>query len=234
MFALIRKDFIAGRFFLAGVLAIYLLYALSASRSPIGFFFLNIGVTMFLAVGPLILDEYHRIDTLVCFLPPSRGQVVLARYAMALCALILGLSLQYGLGAVFSRYLERTGFGTLCAPQLVLLFCLVPITCTALYLPCCFRFGLPRGSLVFLVLTIALVTLLTSPLVAIELFAADSGLQLTRQMMEYPEDALLSLVDHVAARFGQVRFYITVCLSGVTLVPISIALSVRSLRIREF
>ena len=120
MYALIRKDFIAGRFFLVIGLAIYVLYAVTSYQKPLGYFILNIVAIIVLALAPMVIDDKYRTDTLVCYLPPSRSKVVLTRYLMALFALLSGLGLHYGLGAILNIHPGETGFWTLCAPGLCL------------------------------------------------------------------------------------------------------------------
>lgn len=234
MRALIRKDLIACRLFLAIALGMYVLWALCTYHQPLGYFVLNIAAIMVLALMPIVVDDKYRMETLVCFLPPSRSKFVLARYLTALLALIAGLSVHYGLGAILSFGSQQSGFWTLCAPQAVLAFCTLPVAFISLYLPCYFRFGLGRGTFVFAVLIIVLATLMTSPLLANELLAADGGFVITRQMLQHPEQALIGFIDHVATAVGNGRFYASVSIGNVALVTGSVALSIRSFNRRDF
>jgi hypothetical protein len=234
MFALIRKDLIACRLFLVFGLAIYALYAVSAYQQPLGYFMVNIGAIILLVMTPIVVDEKYRADTLVCYLPPSRSKVVLARYVMALIALLSGLGLHYGLGAILSIRFEETGFWTLCAPQAVLAFCIVPVALVSLYLPCFFRFGLGRGSFVFVALIAALTILVTSPLVTIDLLSANGGFVLRREMIQHPELALVALIDHVSEAVSSGRFCAVVSIGSVALVSASLALSIRFFQRRDF
>ncbi|MDP7014761.1 MAG: ABC-2 transporter permease [Pirellulaceae bacterium] len=234
MFALIRKDLIACRLFLFIGLGFYALWAACTYRQPLGYFALNVGATMVLILAPLVVDDKYRAETLVCFLPPSRSKAVLARYAMALVALLVGFGAQYGLGAILNIRAQEAGYQVLCAPQAVLAFCAVPVTLVALYIPCFFRFGLGRGSLAFAVLMIALTTLLTSPLIATFLFSPSSDFVLTREMLQHPETALVALIDHAASAVGSVRFYAAVPIGGIALVAGSVATSIWFHNRRDF
>ena len=234
MYALIRKDLIAGRLVLVIGLVMYILYAVTTYESPLGFFIVNIGATIMLVLAPIAIEEKYQTDTLVCHLPPSRGTVVLARYVMAWLALIVGLGLHYGLGALLSIHFMQTGFRTLCAPQAALVFCSVPVAIFSLYLPCFFRFGLGRGSFVFMVLIAVLAMFITSPFLATDMLSANGGFVLTPAMMQHPELALVALIDHVAVSVGEVRFYVTVSISAVALVSASLALSIRFFQRRDF
>ena len=234
MFALIRKDLIACRLFLVIGLAMYVLWAVSMDQQPLGFFMLNIGAIIVLTLAPIIVDDKYRIETLVCFLPPSRSKVVVARFVMALFALLTGLAAQYGLGAILSILSDETGFWTLCSPQAVLAFCIVPVAFVSLYFPCFFRFGLVRGSFVFVILTIALASLMTSPLFATNLLSANGGFVLTREMLQHPETALVALIDHVAAIIGGSRFFVAVSIGSVALITASVTFSIRFFNWRDF
>jgi hypothetical protein len=234
MYALIRKDFIAGRFFLVIGLAIYVLYAVTSYQKPLGYFILNIVAIIMLVLAPMVIDDKYRTDTLVCYLPPSRSKVVLTRYLMALFALLSGLGLHYGLGAILSIHPEGTGFWMLCAPRAVLAFCIVPIAFVSLYFPCFFRFGLGRGAFAFTILTVAIAIFMTSPLLATDILSANGGFAWTREMMQQPELALVALIDHVAAAVGSGRFYAAVSLGSVALVTASVAFSIRFFERRDF
>ncbi len=234
MLALIRKDVIACRWFLVIGLAIYALYAVSAYQQPLGYFVLNIGAVILLVLTPIIVDEKYRIDTLVCYLPPSRSKVVMARYVMALIALLTGLGLHYGLGAILSIDFEETGFWTLCAPQAVLAFCIAPAAVVSLYLPCFFRFGLGRGAFAFTILIVALAIFMTSPLIATDLLSANGGFVVTPEMLQHPEMALVAFTNHVAAAAGSGRFYAAISIASGVLVTASVALSIRFLERRDF
>lgn len=233
MLALIRKDLIACRlFFLIGV-PLYALWALSTFQNPLGFLLLNVGAIVALTLAPIVVDDKYRIDTLVCFLPPSRSKVVLARYLMALVALLIGLGAQYGFGALLSIWFSQTRFWTSCSPEILFVFCVVPVGFVALYLPCFFRFGLGRGSFAFAVLMTGLGALTTSPLLATYLFSANSDFLLTPEMLQRPETALVAFVDYVASTVGSVRFYAAVPVGGVALVTASVALSIRFFNRRD-
>ena len=234
MFALMRKDFIAGRFFLAIGLAVYVLYAATSYQKPFGYFILNIAAVILLVLAPLVVDDKYRTDTLICYLPRSRSKVVLARYVMALIALLAGLGLHYGLGAILSIRVEETGFRTLCGPQAVLVFYIVPVAFVSLYLPCFFRFGLGRGAFAFAILMIALAIFVTSPLLATDLLSANGGLVVTREMLQHPEMALVAVVDQVAMAVGKGSFYAAVFVGSVAFVSASLALSVRFFERRDF
>ena len=235
MFALIRKDLIACRLFLLFGLAIYALYAVSAYHQPLGYFVVNIGAIILFALAPIVVDDKYRIETLVCYLPPSRRQTVFARYAMALLALICGLSLQYGLGAALSVvWSEKTGFWTLCSPQAALVFCVLPIAFVSFYLPCYFRFGLGRGSFVFVVLTAVLVIFTTSPFLVTGVLSANGGFVLTHEMVQHPELAMFALVDHFAVSAGEGSFYGMLSIGSIALVAASLAFSIRFFDRRDF
>jgi hypothetical protein len=234
MLALIRKDLIACRLFLIIGLVVYVLYALSAYQQPLIFFFMNIGVTILLFQMPIVVDDKYRIDTLVCYLPPSRRMVVLARFAIALIALLAGLGLHYGLGAILSFYFEEQGFWTLCAPQAVLAFCITPVALVSLYLPCFFRFGLGRGTFAFAILIAILTIFVTSPLHTASLLSDNGGFELTPEMLQHPEMAFVALIDHFAASVGSGLFYATVALSTVALVTASVVFSIRFFERRDF
>jgi len=234
MIALIRKDLIGCRLFLFIGLAMYALWALSTFRQPLGYFLVNVVAVMAMVLTPVVVDDKYQIDTLVCYLPPSRRKVVLARYVMAVIALLTGLAVCYGLGAILSVRSEENRFWTLCAPQAVLVFCIVPVTFVSLYFPCLFRFGLGRGSFAFAVLAIALATLMTSPLLATDLLSPSGDFVLTREMVQKPETALVAFIYHVAATVGSGRFYAAVSIGSVVLVVASIAVSIRFLKRRDF
>lgn len=231
MFALIRKDVIACRLFLVIGIAIYALHAVMSYQIPLGYFILNIGTTIALALGPIIIDEKYRIDTLVCYLPPSRSKIVLARYVIALLALFAGLGLHYGLGAILGIWSEEAGFGTLCAPQAVLTFCIVPVAFVSLFFPCFFRFGLGHGFLVFMVLIVALAIFMTSPLLSTDFLSIDGRFVVTREMLRHPE---MALIAHVAAEVGSGRFYAGVSIGSVALASASVAFSIRFFEQRDF
>ena len=234
MFALIRKDLIACRLFLFIGLAIFALYAVTTYEQPLGYFIVNIGGIILLVLAPIVVDDKYRTDILVCYLPPSRCNVVFARYLMALIALLTGTGLHYGLGAILSIRSEETGFGTLCAPQGVLAFCIVPVVFVSLYFPCFFRFGLGRGAFAFTILIVVLTILMTSPFLATDLLSANGGFVLTREMIQHPEMALVALIDHVAAAVGSGRFYAVVSIGSVALVTASVAFSIRFFERRDF
>jgi len=234
MFALIRKDLIACRLFLIIGLAIYVLYAMAAFQQPLIFFIMNIGATILLVLMPIVVDDKFRIDTLVCYLPPSRRTVVMARYVNALIALLGGLGLQYGFGAILSVYFEKQGFWTLCAPQAVFAFCIVPVALVSLYLPCFFRLGLGRGTFVFAILIAVLTILMSSPFFASGLLSGKGGFELTPELVQHPEMAFVALIDHIAASVGSARFYTITALSTVALVAVSVFVSIRFFQQRDF
>ncbi|MCP4512579.1 MAG: hypothetical protein GY826_39965, partial [Fuerstiella sp.] len=163
-----------------------------------------------LVLMPIVVDDKYRADELMCYLPTARHQIVLARYVEAMIALFIGLAAHYGLGAILSNHIGEPGFRTLCSPQAVLVFCVVPVVFAALYLPCCFRLGLGRGSFVFAVISVILMTLITSPVFVTDVLSAGGGFVLTREMLQHPETVLVSLIDHVAAIVGKRRFFVTV------------------------
>lgn len=234
MFALIRKDLIACRLFLLIGLAVYVLYGMSAFQQPLIFFIMNIGVTILLVQLPIVVDDKYRMDTLVCYLPPSRSKVVLARYSIALIAVLTGLGLHYGLGAILSVYFEEQGFWALCEPQAVLAFCIVPVALVSLHLPCFFCFGFGRGTFVFVILIILLTIFMTSPFVVGGLLNDNDGFALTPEMLQHPELAFVALIDHVAGLVGSRRFYSTMTFGTVAFVVVSIFFSIRLFERRDF
>ncbi len=234
MFALIRKDLIACRLFLVVGFALYVLWAISMYQQPLGYFVLHIAATIVLALMPMVVDDKYRANSLICLLPPSRRKVVMARYLVVLIALFVGLSSHYGLGAILSNRFEETGFWTLCKPQALLVFCLVPIIVASIYLPCFFRFGLGRGAFAFAIVIVAFTTLITSPLIATDVLSAHNGFVFTREMQQHPEMAVVGIVDQVAAAVGSGRFYGAASIGSVLLVFASVVLSIRFLQRRDF
>jgi hypothetical protein len=226
MFALIRMDFIACRLILAIGMVVYVLYAATAYESVLSLFVLNIAVTIALILVPIIIQDKYRIENLVAFLPPARYKVVAARYVVAVLALGVGLALQYGLGAVLSVWLQRSGFRTLCALETIFVFCFVPLAFVSLFLPCWFRFGLGRGAFFFLALSTAIVVIASGPLLATGWLSSKGGFVMTREMTQYPEQGLLAFIRHIAATGGAGWFWTGIISSQVLLFAGSLALSI--------
>ncbi len=233
MFALIRKDLIACRLFLVIAIAVYGLYAATAYPRPLIFFLMNIGAAVLLFMMPIVVDDKYRIDTLVCYLPPSRREVVLARYSIGMLAVLTGLALQYGFGAILSFCFEKTDYWAVCTPQTVFVFSIVPLVLFALYLPCYFRFELGRGTFAFAILMVALIFLATSPLLTAN-FRWGAGFVLNRERLQNPGSLMVAFIDHTAASFGAVWFYATISISAIALMIISLVLSIRVLERRDF
>ena len=233
MYALMRMDFIACRFYLAIGFGLYLLYAVPSFEGTLGFFVLNVAATVLMALAPIMIHDKYRIESLISLLPPARHQVVVARYVTALLALLAGLSLQYIGGTMLSIWFKTSGFWTLCALQAVLVFLLPPLVIISLYYPCYFQFGLGRGFFAFLILATALIIVLTSPALVAAL-SGNSKFVIAPDMAQQPERVLVALVDHLAAPLGKWPFFAATAVSGIILVAISLIVSIGLFRRRDF
>lgn len=234
MLALIRKDFIAGRTILLLGCVVYALFAvtaLSSDRGPLELFLAHVVATLALAVGPLLVDDIHDVDELVLRLPPSRSKVVRARYLMVLATLLGGAGSLAGLGWGLDLWFETGGFDALCTLQLVTVFCVPVVLLLSLFLPCCYRFGLGRGTFVFFVMMLAL-SIVVTVVMQIAGPGLGEGFAVTPEMSTQPESALIAIVDHVAQPVGSGVFYGAVGLSCAGVALASLALSTRFFKCR--
>ncbi len=226
MLALIRKDLIAGRVFFVLGLVVYALYALTAYRGPIEFLVLNIVTVIALGFVPMFLDDKYGVDELVLYLPASRAMIVRARYLMCLLALIGGMVLFLGVGLILEVLFGEQGFAALFSVPVITIFCAVPVALFSLYLPCCFRYGLSRGSFAFSVLVIVL-TIVVVTVIQVTGFDISAGLVIDAEMAGQPAAVLAALVDRVAESMGEFVFYAVAVISGIALAGSSLVLSTR-------
>lgn len=158
MRAVLLKDLKVSFLWLSGVALLYLLTAVSVSRSGRAFFWLGICLVAALVATVPALEWRFEAERFVCSLPVARATVVRARVAAALLGAGVGLALWLASGFAFEAVLSRpASFATSWASlEGILAFCLSAVVGIALFLPCYFRYGLGKGSGVFALLAIAL------------------------------------------------------------------------------
>lgn len=238
MIILFLKDLGAARPFWIPSLAIYIIIAASYFRGSIPFLLVNVFLTFACVVLTPVLDDKYRVDAMFCSLPVRRSEVVLARYlasfALILLGLLLYLALGNALGALFSGYTARALPSVSLAG--VLIFLILTIGLTLLFLPLYFGLGLGRAALAFPVALAVTVAVLWALFRLISLAmdipiipTTDQEKALVEERLQAFQGADMELLLWKARIAGML--VLTLLLAGLTW--ISAALSIRLFRRRD-
>lgn len=232
MYALIKKDLIASRWFLLPGLLVFLLHSVAVFQNTLVYLMFGIAGTLTLILAPLFVDEKYDTEGLSYWLPRRRRTIVQARYLASLIWLLVGLGLVCGLGALCGLYYPDTNFQVITSVSGLATFLLLPALLLTLFFPCYFCLGLARGALVFLGLGFLLAIIVVGPLLAG--FLRGSGTSfLTPAQAAAPELGLAAFVEHLIETIGFWPFVLGTGLGMIGLVVLSMYVSICFLRTRE-
>lgn len=192
MTELVWKDVVGARWFLIGGLPVYAIQLVSMSFAAPAVLLTTIVYSAAMAIVPLVIDEIQGTESLWCSLPVSRRDLVLARYASVLGAVVAGLAISRLGVAAAERWIEpasgmdvpHLGLGAYAA-----MFVLLAL-CAAAYLPCRFRLGTGRGTLAFTAIAAATLVAATALTAVVAWVVGDPAL-LTRR----PDAETLAAVE---------------------------------------
>jgi hypothetical protein len=163
MLTLMRKDLrvVAGFGWLLAWLVApsYLVPAITASRSGGMIFWVDVAFATAALVSVCLVDARSGADQFVHSLPVTRTDVVRARYgtAVALALIVLGIGAATGMARDIATAPPGAAWPRWFAPDVGLAYLVVMAVIIAIYLPCYFRWGFGRGSVVAAVLLAGLV-----------------------------------------------------------------------------
>ena len=162
MLSLVWKDVVAARWILIVALPLYAIQLVTLTTAPPVSILVTLLFTALFAFGSIGMEEIQGTDALWCSLPVSRSVFVFARYATTVVGVLLGLGTSWVVGLAAWSWFRRAEDAAAAFPYgpgtYALLF-LVLLGAAALYLPCYFRLGAGRGSLLFSVLVLATLVL---------------------------------------------------------------------------
>jgi hypothetical protein len=163
MLTLMRKDLrvVAGFGWLIAWLVApsYLVPAMTASRAGGTIFWVDVAFATAALVSLCLLDARSGADRFVHSLPVTRTDVVRARYgtAVALAVVVLAIGAATGMARAIATAPPGAAWPRWFAPDVGLAYLVVMTVIIAVYLPCYFRWGYGRGSVVAALLLAGLV-----------------------------------------------------------------------------
>ena len=156
-------------------LPLYLLQAGTFYRwSGEAFLYVTIAITTALAVTGAIIDDVFGADALFCSLPLSRSTIVAARYLWGLISLAVGLVLCVGYGRLLGALIGAPASGFAGPPDVAAALTVALLTAALLcvWYPFYFRWGLGKGTLLFLAAVLALGALVSTTVLALRALGA--------------------------------------------------------------
>ena len=152
VFTLRDRGFVFGVFFLA---------ALQVLPSDEAFFLLTVGLAGALSIYVPMIEWYRETDIMLYSLPIGRGTVLVARYLVAIAAGgVAGLAWSVT-GSLLLPFLDagRTTPGMWMSLEGVLTFVIAVGLLVSFFFPLYFRYGMGKGALVFLGMSVGLLAL---------------------------------------------------------------------------
>lgn len=137
----------------------YLVPVMTASRAGGMIFWVNVAFATAALVSVCLLDARSGADRFIHSLPVTRADVVRARYgtAIVLAAVVLGIGAAVGMARAVATAPPAAGWPRWFSPDVGLAYLVVMAVIIAVYLPCYFRWGYGRGTVVAAVLLAGLV-----------------------------------------------------------------------------
>lgn len=236
MMRLCSKDFIISRTFLLIMLPFYFLYAVIFFRLGEAYLLVNMGFTLFLAVGVTMIDDRYQADLMICSLPVNRKRVVYARYITSGLAFLIGVTLCMVVGLLLDLMIDtvRMNFDLVATLEGLLAYVLVLAVGVSIFYPFYFRWGLWRGFMVLSMAGILVIILVTILFHLTAQFAGLMGEFRLAGILRTPGLALIRGIVQARRGMGTFPFFLVIgiCVSG--LVWLSVRLSVRQYEKREF
>lgn len=148
MLKLFVKDVKAGAIFLWGIVPLNAVTVVTVSRSGDAVFWANVTFAAFVLVWLSMLEWKNGSDLFVHSLPVTRAMVVRGRYLSAIAIGLLSMFVAAAIGIARGAGLEMRGgvWPRWVAADTALAFLLAYAIVAAIYLPCYFRWGFPRGN----------------------------------------------------------------------------------------
>ncbi|MCX6564902.1 MAG: ABC-2 transporter permease [Candidatus Aminicenantes bacterium] len=230
MLKLCLKDLLAARWFLLANMTVLLLYALQPYFSA-GFIMAAGGVVVIAGLAIVFfLEDRDKTEILTLSLPVKRSAIVGARHLLGALFLAVCGGIVFGviapLGTVIRSRSDAAGLSRLLSIEAAVLFFVITLFFLALYLPLYHRFGFGRGTIVFLIAGIALVSLGAAGLFAILPAAPAPGRELGT--------AVIGSVRAIRSSLGTPLFLLSAVAVVVVPFAISLRLSLRFYARREF
>lgn len=168
MLKICLKDLLAARWFLLAILSVLLLYTLQPFFSA-GFILTAGGAAVMAGLAIVFfLEDRNKTEILTLSLPVKRSAIVGARHLLGALFLAVCGGIVFGviapLGILIHSGPADTGLSGLLSVEASALFFVIVAFFLALYLPLYHRFGFGRGTILFLIVGIALASLGTAGL----------------------------------------------------------------------
>jgi hypothetical protein len=239
MLRLLNKDFkAAGLFWLAGLIITFS-FALVYIQVNLLYVLGNILLTYLLTLVLPIIEDRYGLDPFFNSLPLNRAQVVKARYLSMALLVVAELILFVAVASGFGRLFQIPGMmiATLIAPAGLLAYLLPLILLELLFLPLYFRYGLGKSIWALLASLFALAVLLAGALRVVvgltgqplsEIFPVDP------EILAVPYKPLLPLTGRLQAALGTAGLTVVGFLALTGLAWLSLRLSIRFYKRREF
>jgi hypothetical protein len=235
MLTLMRKDLrvVAGFGWLLAWLVApsYLVPVMTASRAGGMIFWVNVAFATAALVSVCLLDARSGADRFVHSLPVTRTDVVRARYgtAIALAVVVLGIGTAVGMARALATASPGAPWPRWFSADVGLAYLVVMAIVIAVYLPCYFRWGYGRGSVVAAVLLAGLV-------IAGDVIGRDAGLAsgLAPRPAALPRGIVVRTVVAMADVRGLAATGVIVLAGAAAILAVSAAAASRLSRRREF
>jgi len=230
MLKLCAKDILAARWVLLAELAIISLYALQPYFSA--GFIMAAGITLILSglATVFFMEDRNKTEVLYLSLPIKRSAIVGARYLLGALFLAVCGGIVFGviapMGTLIHSRPDDIGLSRLLSIEAAVLFFVITVFFLALYLPLYHRFGFGRGTILFLIVGIALTSLGTAGLFSI--LPADPAVR--RELGA----AVIGSVRAIRMSLGTPLFLLAAAALVVIPFGISFRLSLRFYARREF
>jgi hypothetical protein len=235
MLTLMRKDLqvVAGFGWLIAWLVApsYLVPVMTASRAGGMIFWVNVVFATAALVSVCLLDARSGADRFVHSLPVTRTDVVRARYgsAVTLAIVVLGIGAAAGMALSTATAPSGANWPRWFAPDVGLAYLVVMAVIIAVYLPCYFRWGYGRGSVVAAVVLAGLV-------IAGDVIGREAGLAsgLAPHPAGLPRGLVVRAVVAVADARGLASAGVVALAGAAAVLAASAAAASRLYRRREF
>jgi len=198
MFALLKKDFIASRWFLIPGFPIFLINSVAVFQNTFHYLAFGIAAAVLLIMAPLLVDEKYSTQSLSYWLPRNKQTIVFARYLASATGLTVGFGIILGVGSLCASFFRETNFFIVYSPAGIAAYFLITTTMLSLFLPCYFKLGLSKGSIVFGGVLTILAIVLVGPFIE-DLF---KGTLLDSKYISHPEFFITMLGDNLVTAVG--------------------------------
>lgn len=238
MLRLCYKDYLAGRWLWLATSALYILYIVQPLGSSVMIMAFGTALVLANLMIPFIFEDKDKTEALYSSLPLTRAAIVRGRYLLGILLLagsgLLVFGMMMAVGAIVQTPIYQTSLSPLRSLGALAGFFLAGGLAIATYLPVYHRWGLGRANFIFsagwLVIFAAAIGL--ERLVSVKLKLVDP--LLTTEFIKDPGKGIIGQLDAVRSAAGTPLFILATGAFLGILFLISIRLSIRVYRRREF